>query len=135
MNLEQAGYQTWSSTQRDPFEDHCGPFFLRKLPDGTVETAFEAKAHHCNAFGILHGGVLMSFADYSLFAIANDDLGAGSAVTVSFSSDFIAGAGPDQLIKGRGQVTRAGGRLIFVRGEIFSDERVLLSFSGVLMRR
>jgi uncharacterized protein (TIGR00369 family) len=135
MTLELEGYQTWSTTQRDPFEDHCGPFFLRKLPDGTVETAFEAKAHHCNAFGILHGGVLMSFADFSLFAIANDKLGAGSAVTVSFSSDFISGAGADQVIKGRGQVTRAGARLIFIRGEIFCDTGVLLSFSGVIMRR
>ncbi len=135
MITELDGYQTWSTTHRDQFEDHCGPFFWRKLSDGTVETAFAAKAHHCNGMGILHGGVLMSFADYSLFAIANDELGTGSAVTVSFSSDFIAGAGPDQLIKGRGQITRAGGRLIFVRGEIFSGERVLLSFSGVLMRR
>ena len=56
----------------DPFEDHAGPFFFRKHEDGSVTCAFEAKPHHCNGGGFLHGGMLMTFADYSLFAIGSD---------------------------------------------------------------
>jgi uncharacterized protein (TIGR00369 family) len=129
------GYRTWSEVHRDPFEDHAGPFFYRDLTDGSVETVFEAKPHHCNGHGNIHGGLLMTFADYSLFAIARDDLGTDQAVTVSFSADFIAAGQHGSPIRGRGMVSRAAKRLIFVRGEIFQDNRVLMTYSGVLSRR
>jgi uncharacterized protein (TIGR00369 family) len=129
------GYRTWSEVNRDPFEDYAGPFFYRVLTDGSVESVFEPKGQHCNGHGIIHGGLLMTFADYSLFAIARDDLGSDPAVTVSFSADFIAAGQVGSPIKGRGTVSRAAKRLIFVRGEILQDDQVLMTYSGVLSRR
>ncbi len=130
-----SAYESWCDNGRDPYEDHCGPFFMRTLPDGSVTTAFEAVAHHCNGHGNIHGGALMSFADYSLFAIARSDLGDDTAVTVTFNSEFIAAGAAGELIEGRGSVTRTTKRLVFVRGEIFSGSQVFLTFSGVLMKR
>ena len=128
-------YESWCDNGRDPFEDFCGPFFMRRNPDGMIESAFEALPHHCNGHGNIHGGALMSFADYSLFAIARDALADGTAVTVTFTSEFIAAGAAGDLIKGRGVVSRTTKRLVFVRGEIFTDAQVLMTFSGVLMKR
>ena len=94
MNIEApgrlSGYETWDG--HDPFEDHAGPFYFRQHPDGRVTSAFEAKPHHCNGGGFLHGGLLLTFADFSLFAIGRSVL-QGPSVTLSLNGEFTAAAG------------------------------------------
>lgn len=126
------GYQAWAGGT-DPFEDHAGPYYFKKHDDGSITCAFEAKPYHCNGGGFLHGGSLMTFADYALFAIAGDVLD-GPGVTVSFNSEFISAVGAGNFIEARGEVVRNTRSLIFVRGEIFCGDETLLSFSGIIKR-
>ena len=49
----------------DPFEDHVGPLGY-KVVDGTITFAFLADARHRNTAGTVHGGMLMTFADFAL---------------------------------------------------------------------
>lgn len=130
-----AGYETWNG--HDPFEDHAGPFFFRKNEDGSVTCAFEATPLHCNGGGFLHGGLLMTFADFSLFAFGRDIL-QGPSVTVSFSAEFTAAAGAGEFIEARGEIVRNTGSMVFVRGQIFTgkgaEERILLNYSGIVKR-
>lgn len=126
---EFAGWRTWS---RDTFESNNGPFW-HKIEDDRVRCAFRAEAKHLNGLGHVHGGCLMTFADYCLFALAARELH-GPAVTVSFSSDFLDAAYEGELIETVGEVTRAGGSLIFVRGLLKTGERPLFSFSGTIKR-
>lgn len=131
-----AEYQSWDGT--DPFEDHAGPYYFKRVESGDILCAFEAKPHHCNGGGFLHGGSLMTFADYSLFAIAKDVLH-GHGVTVSFNSEFVAAGQAGDLIQSRGKVVKSTGSLIFMRGEVFVEgddgkEHVLLNFSGIIKR-
>ena len=72
-------------------------------------------------------------ADYCLFAIAGPVL-EGPAVTIGFSGEFLDAAREGELIEGTGQVTRAGGSLIFLRGELKSGERLVFTFSGTIKR-
>src|SRR5690606_10647268 len=65
-----AGWTTWSQGG-DPYESLIGPFYFRSEPEGGARCVFEPKPHHCNGGGAIHGGCLMSFADFSLFAIAH----------------------------------------------------------------
>jgi acyl-coenzyme A thioesterase PaaI-like protein len=81
----------------------------------------------------VHGGCFMSFADYSLFAIASSVL-EGPGVTVSFSCEFLDAAREGELIECEGEITRAGGSLIFLRGVLKSGERSLFTFSGTIKR-
>ncbi|MDE2356412.1 MAG: PaaI family thioesterase [Alphaproteobacteria bacterium] len=130
-------WEGWSLWTSDPFEVHAGPFYSRKEADGGVLCAFRAEPRHMNGGGFMHGGCLMTFADYSLFAIAGDALAGGGSVTVSLSGEFLDSVGPGALVEARGEVTRAGGSLVFIRGLISSEGRTLMSFSGVVkkMRR
>ena len=54
-----------------------GPFCFR-VDDGRARCAFQPRREHLNGGGTIHGGALMSFADFSLFAIAHNAL-AGAA--------------------------------------------------------
>lgn len=131
-----AGYETWEG--HDPFEDHAGPFFFRQHEDGSVTCAFEATPTHCNGGGFLHGGLLMTFADFSLFAIGRHVLHGGPSVTVSFAAEFTAAAAAGEFIEARGEVVRNTGSMVFLRGQVFTgkgeDERILLNFSGIVKR-
>ena len=64
---EFAGWWTWT---RDHYEVHNGPFWHR-VENGKVRCVFRVEQKHINGGGAVHGGCLMTFADYCLFAIAN----------------------------------------------------------------
>ena len=58
-----SGYRLYD--YKDPFEDRVGPFGY-KVDAGRISFAFEAKSHHCNSSNSVHGGMLMTFADYAV---------------------------------------------------------------------
>lgn len=128
---EWAGWYFWGDG--DPFESQSGPFYFRG-ENGKTRCAFRAEAKHMNGGGFMHGGCMMTFADYALFAIAWDDLKDSHAVTVAFNSEFVSAGKVGDLVEATGEVVRAGGSLIFVRGELTAGGRVLMPFSGVLKK-
>ena len=127
---EFAGWRTWS---RDSFETHIGPFWHRMDESGHVRCAFRVEKKHLNGMRNVHGGALMSFADYCLFAISSSVL-QGPGVTVSFGCEFLDAACEGELVECDGEITRAGGSLIFLRGLLKSGERSLFTYSGTIKR-
>lgn len=128
---EFAGWLYWNG---DPYETRSGPFFHRREPDGSYVSAFRAEARHMNGGGFMHGGCLMTFADFALFAIATDVLAGDHAVTLNLSGDFLGSVQQGALVEARGEVTRGGGKTIFVRGLVTGDGAPALSFTGIIRR-
>jgi acyl-coenzyme A thioesterase PaaI-like protein len=128
------GYELWSDMGHDPFEDIVGPFYLKPQADGTHKSAFISEAKHSNMGGMLHGGLLMTFADYALFAIARNYLSETGGVTLSFTSEFIAAGPVGALIEAEGEISKVTGSMIFIRGKIFSGERTIMTFSGIIKK-
>ncbi len=128
---EWAGWRIWSS---DPYELLSGPFYCRRNEAGRMVCAFRAEKKHMNGGGFMHGGCLMTFADYALFCIATDDLGDGGSVTASLNGEFIDSAGVGDLIEATGEVVRAGGSLVFIRGIVSTSGRPLLNFSAIIKK-
>jgi len=126
------GWLTWGAGE-DPFETAIGPFCFRGQ-GRDLTSAFEPKRTHLNGGGTIHGGALMSFADFSLFAIAHEALAGAKAVTVAFHCEFLAPGGLDETVEARGEVLRATRSLVFVRGLITQGPRSLLAFSGTLKK-
>lgn len=127
-----AGWWTWS-TGADPYETEIGPFCFRE-ENGAPRCAFLPARRHLNGGGFIHGGALMSFADFALFVIARQALGQSHAVTLTFNSEFIAPGKPDLMVEARGEVLRAARSVIFVRGLVAQDARALLAFSATLKK-
>jgi acyl-coenzyme A thioesterase PaaI-like protein len=127
---EFAGWRTWT---RDNFETNTGPFWHRMDENGQVQCAFRVEKKHLNGQHNVHGGCFMTFADYCLFAMASSVL-QGPGVTVAFGCEFLDAAREGELIECKGEITRAGGSLIFLRGVLKSGERSLFTFSGTIKR-
>ncbi|MEO7027739.1 MAG: PaaI family thioesterase [Caulobacteraceae bacterium] len=127
---EWAGWRVWSS---DPFELLAGPFYCRLTPDRGQICAFRAEEKHMNGGGFMHGGCLLTFADYALFCIAGDAL-QGPSVTVSLNAEFIASAHVGERIEASGEVVRDGRSLVFIRGLATTGDRPLLTFSAIVKK-
>ena len=126
---EFVGWTSWSG--RDPFEMLIGPFYSR-VADGHERCAFRAEVRHMNSMGAMHGGCMLSFADFALFNLTRRERPAGPGVTVNLNGDFLGPAHIGELMEARAEVTRAGRSLTFVRGLLTADGRPMLSFSGVI---
>ncbi|NKC11709.1 MAG: PaaI family thioesterase [Gammaproteobacteria bacterium] len=125
-----AGYHTLAGW--DPYEDHIGPFYER-MANGSPECAVDIAHRHCNAGGIVHGGLLMAFADYTAFVIAREALG-GMGATISMTSDFMAPVHSGDLLAAQGEVMRETRSMVFVRGCEFVGERTVFTFSTVIKK-
>jgi acyl-coenzyme A thioesterase PaaI-like protein len=118
----------------DPFEDLAGPFYYRIAENGRPVCAFRAEPKHMNGGQFLHGGCVMTFADFCLFVIARDVLGDSHSVTATFNGEFVGTAHVGDLVECTGEVVKAGRSMIFVRGLITHGRDPVMSFSAVLKR-
>ncbi|MGE0828797.1 MAG: PaaI family thioesterase [Hyphomonadaceae bacterium] len=130
-----AGWLTWS-LGRDPFETYAGGFYYRVEADGAAVSGFDPQPHHLNSAGALHGGCLMSFADFAIFSIAYNRLDGSvlNAVTLTLNCEFVGAGDLSGRLLARGDVLRETRGLVFARGLITQGERTLLSFSGTLRK-
>jgi acyl-coenzyme A thioesterase 13 len=117
----------------ETFSAHAGPFYFRQKGD-PPGVGFYAESYHANIGGIVHGGVLMTLADMSLWDICRREVGRLSAVTVSLQADFLSPGRIGDYIEATGEMTQGGKSLLFARGFITGGGKRLLSFSGTLKR-
>ena len=132
--LEDGPWAGWTVYTGEPFEDHAGPFFYRIDETGAPVCAMRTEAKHMNGGGFMHGGCMLTFADFCLFAIAHKELEGGHSVTVSLGGEFLGPAHVGDLIECTGEVTKAGRSMVFVRGLIQTGGSPMMSFSGVVKR-
>ena len=126
-------FNKWYETE--PFEDFVGPFFYKRNTENNHISAFECKKHHLNAMGTLHGGMIMSFIDYTMFVICLDSIREQSFVTVSCSTEFLNPSISDKIIYGDGEITQETKSMIFIKGRIFNKKNINIStFSGILKK-
>jgi len=121
----------------DPYEDLSGPFYFRKGDDGVPVCAFRAEKKHMNGGGFMHGGCVMTFADFALFVIARDAIQGTSSVTATFNCELVGTAREGELVECRGEVVKAGRSMVFVRGLITNASaggEPVASFSSVLKK-
>ena len=118
----------------DPFEDLAGPFYFKVDDDGRSVCAFRAERKHLNGGGFLHGGCVMTFADFSLFVIARGAIDESRTVTATFNCELVGTARTGELVECRGEVVKAGRSMVFVRGIISCEGEPVMSFSSVLKK-
>lgn len=128
------GWRTWAGPDGDPFETYIGPLCYKVEEDGRVRCAFEPQQHHLNGGGFLHGGALMSFADFSLFAIAANAIKGASSVTLTMNSEFIGAGKLGAWVEAEGEVLKETRALVFVRGVLKQEGKVIFAYSGTLKK-
>jgi len=126
------GYAKWEGF--DPFEEQSGPYYFKQQDDGSYRCAFIAEAKHMNGQGNMHGGAMMTFADYAMFVVAKPAIDGIPSVTVTCNSEFASAAAIGDFVEATGEIMHETGSMVFVRGKIFVGARTLLNFSGVLKK-
>ena len=111
--------------------DHCvAPlYWRRKDPEFTVGMKVEHR--HCNLQDILHGGALATLVDIAMgctVRVANG--GHIRCVTATMTLDFIGRASAGDWIEARGQVLRAGKRLVYVQCLVWKGAECIARASG-----
>ncbi len=122
------------ATGSDPAEDHIGPFYLwrdESCEPPVCEAGMITAPHHTNVLDMVHGGVLMTFADYTFCAVSKTGTSDKAIITVSLTTEFLQSAPAGVWLHGYGAVTRRTGSLVFAQGRLCHGADTLLTYSGV----
>jgi uncharacterized protein (TIGR00369 family) len=123
----------------DPFEDHTGPFYFRIEGDatraGSVHCVLPTAERHGNYAGGVHGGAILSFADYALCLVAGRAADGGTnssfAMTVSIAVQFLDAGRIGQPLEASGEPLQVTSRMAFARGAITQSGKTIALWSGV----
>lgn len=126
--------QGWTPIPDDGFIDHIGPLYVRAR-DGAY--AFRAGRQHANLIGVVHGGMLMSFADRALGETAMRAAEGANCVTIQLEMKFIDVGRIGGWLEVAPQVVKRTGSLVFMRGDVREGPRLVASADGVwkILRR
>ncbi len=69
-----------------------------------------------NPNGVVHGGVLMAFADHGLSLLAWEAAERSPCTTIQLNTHFLDVVRPGDFLELRGEVTRRSRGLVFLRG-------------------
>ena len=114
----------------DPFELHVGPVFERG-EKGSRCFGIRVDKRHVNMRGIVHGGMLMTFADAALGQAAWDACDHADCVTLNMQSQFLAPAREGDWVEVAPVLTRRTRSLMFLRGDFTVDGAPIFSVSSV----
>lgn len=126
----------WKPLPAEGYPALVGPFWTRRAEDGPdggkrYRYAFLAEKRHANIGGVVHGGMLMSFADDVLGMTVWEAAGRKPCTTVQLNTHFISPARIGELVEGRAEVLRATRTVVFVRGMLLAGDRLVVSADGV----
>jgi uncharacterized protein (TIGR00369 family) len=128
-NLESLGFSVCKHQQG--FSQHIGPF-CEKHSETKWQRAIMLENKHLNPAGVVHGGVLLSFADYVIYRAIGDQLTHDiSFATINLDTQFLAAAKLGEVLYGEGEITRATRSIIFAQGRIWTDQREIMRASGI----
>ena len=114
-----------------PYLDLLGPIFNKKTDKGLV-IGLRAEQKHCNARGLVHGGVFSSLADVALgYNAAFQDDEPVPMVTASLTIDYAGAAKLGEWIEILTDVQKVGKTLAFASCYFSVNEKRIVRASGV----
>lgn len=117
--------------RRSPATDPWEPLWSRRAP-GAFTIGLHVREAHCNARGLVHGGVLSALADNAMGLACSDEAGdAAGLLTVHLSVDYLASARAGQWLEVAARPERVGGTIAHGTAEIRADGEAVARASAV----
>jgi uncharacterized protein (TIGR00369 family) len=114
----------------DPFEVHVGPAYQQGEP-GSRCFAFRVDERHVNRRGVVHGGMMLTFADLALGAAAWDLTDRAPCVTLGMQTQFLKPARIGDIVEVQPQLLRRTRALLFIRGDFLVDGEPVFTATSV----
>jgi acyl-coenzyme A thioesterase PaaI-like protein len=122
--------QGWRLMKGAPLPGGIGSPWAKRVGE-TWRYGLLTTADHANPQGVLHGGILMTFADQGLSMLAWEASQRAQCSTIQLNTHFLAAVEPGSFIELQGEVTRATRGLVFLRGVLSSDGRDVAAVDGI----
>jgi uncharacterized protein (TIGR00369 family) len=116
----------WEPVDDEGFMATVGPIYHREGVYG-----FRAEQKHANLVGVVHGGMLMSFADRAMGVAAMGAADGANCVTIQLEMKFLEGGKLGDWLTSHSFVMKRTGSLVFLRGEVRDGERLVATADGV----
>lgn len=123
--------------RQSPVTDPWEPLYMRRK-DRAFTLALRIDTPHCNARGLLHGGVISALADNAMGLCCVLRMENASALTINLSVDFLVAGTIGQWLEVRAAPARLGQTLAFADARVFADDEQVAKASGtfrILIRR
>jgi uncharacterized protein (TIGR00369 family) len=114
----------------DPFEVHVGPAWQHGEP-GSRRFAFRVDERHVNRRGVVHGGMLLTFADMALGAAAWDLTDRAPCVTLGMQTQFLKPAHIGDIVEVQPQLLRRTRAMLFIRGDFLVESEAVFTATSV----
>lgn len=107
--------------------------FYAKWANEHLQLGFRVAEHHTNLRGVLHGGMLATFADTLLPYAAMYQALAGRHFlpTISLQIDYLAPAALGAWVQGEAEVLRSTRNMVFMQGIVTADDTPIARLSGI----
>ena len=120
----------WTKEARAGFAELVGPIWSRR--DGErLRYGFLAEAKHANVRGVVHGGMLMTFADSALGRIVSEAVGRRPIATIQLDTHFLSPAKPGDFVEAEGRVVRKTRAVVFVEGTLTVKGHAVTHSTGI----
>ena len=120
----------WKHFARSSFIELVGPLWVKDEGEDQ-QLGFLAEPKHANRNGVVHGGMLMSFADTALGYHTRGLLHGLRGVTIQFQMQFAAPVRIGEFVICRSELIRHSMTLIFLRGLLSVNDKTVASVEGV----
>ncbi|MCB5174614.1 MULTISPECIES: PaaI family thioesterase [Microvirga] len=107
-----------------------GPLWQRGGAED-LSFGFLAEKKHLNRRSVVHGGMLMAFADQALGLAAREINGGLPQATIQLDTQFIAPAAAGEFVSVRPEVVRRTRSILFMRGTLAVDGRTVATSQGI----
>ena len=114
----------------DPFEIFVGPVYEQGQPPAR-SFALLIDERHVNMRGVIHGGMLMSFADAALGQAVWDATDRAPSVTLNMQSQFLKPARAGEIIQVTPELIRRTRSFVFMRGDFKVDGETIFAATSV----
>ena len=118
------------TTLIDPFEIHLGPVY-ETGEKGARRFFLRIDERHVNMRGVIHGGMLMTFADLALGQAVWDATDRAPSVTINMQSQFLKPARVGDTVEVLPELVRETRSLVFMRGDFKVNGETIFSASSI----
>ena len=126
----------WRPLPVGGFPSHVGPLWYRSdtgsnADSGVPRYAMLTDTRHLNVHGIVHGGMVMTFADTGLGLTVWESAGRRPCVTIQFGCQFLDAVHAGDFVELDAEILRRSSTVVFVRGTMRVGTRVTGAVEGV----
>lgn len=120
----------WQPDDDEGFVALVGPIWRRQSGE-TDRYAFMAEPKHCNRGGVVHGGMLMTFADRAIGRACRYANAHQPQATLQLDTHFVDAVQVGELVEARCRIVRRTRALMFASAELTVGTRVVATANGV----